>query len=113
MWKAVAGGRALRFRLIGINNQNFVMEDEETGSWWQQITGAAWLAQQNPFEWMFNPVRAAEYASLDEASAFVADDDMVLAVECDGDAVGYPVRLLAYHHLVEDTVGGRAIVATY
>lgn len=41
MWKAVADGRALRFRLIGINNQNFVMEDEETGSWWQQITGAA------------------------------------------------------------------------
>lgn len=31
----------LRFRLIGINNQNFVMEDEATGSWWQQITGAA------------------------------------------------------------------------
>jgi Protein of unknown function (DUF3179) len=41
VWKAVADGRALRFRLIGINNQNFVMEDEETGSWWQQITGAA------------------------------------------------------------------------
>lgn len=41
MWKAVADGRALRFRLIGINNQNFVMQDEETGSWWQQITGAA------------------------------------------------------------------------
>jgi hypothetical protein len=31
----------LRFRLTGINNQNFVMADEQTGSWWQQITGAA------------------------------------------------------------------------
>ncbi len=34
-------GRALRFRLAGINNQNFLMRDEETGSWWQQITGKA------------------------------------------------------------------------
>ncbi len=32
-------GQALRFRLFGINNQNFIMRDEETGSWWQQMTG--------------------------------------------------------------------------
>jgi hypothetical protein len=31
----------MRFRLVGINNQNFVMQDEETGSWWQQVTGRA------------------------------------------------------------------------
>jgi hypothetical protein len=36
-------GRPLTFRLIGINNQNFLMEDRETGSWWQQITGRAIL----------------------------------------------------------------------
>ena len=34
-------GRRLRFRLAGINNQNFIMRDEETGSWWQQVTGRA------------------------------------------------------------------------
>lgn len=34
-------GRALHFRLFGINNQNFIMRDEETGSWWQQVTGEA------------------------------------------------------------------------
>jgi Protein of unknown function (DUF3179) len=27
--------------LAGINNQNFLMRDEETGSYWQQITGLA------------------------------------------------------------------------
>lgn len=36
-------GRRLTFRLAGINNQNFVMEDLETGSWWQQVTGEAFL----------------------------------------------------------------------
>jgi len=31
----------LHFYLAGINNQNFLMRDRETGSWWQQITGKA------------------------------------------------------------------------
>ena len=31
----------LHFYLAGINNQNFLMRDRETGTWWQQITGKA------------------------------------------------------------------------
>jgi hypothetical protein len=31
----------LHFRLAGINNQNFIMRDEETGTWWQQVSGKA------------------------------------------------------------------------
>jgi hypothetical protein len=34
-------GWALTFHLAGINNQNFLMRDEETGSYWQQISGVA------------------------------------------------------------------------
>ncbi len=36
-------GRTLHFRLAGINNQNFIMQDEETKTWWQQISGEAIL----------------------------------------------------------------------
>ncbi len=41
MWRAEVDGLRLRFHLAGINDQNFLMRDEETGSYWQQITGAA------------------------------------------------------------------------
>ncbi len=41
MWQSVVNGQTLKFRLAGINNQNFIMRDEETGSWWQQISGEA------------------------------------------------------------------------
>ena len=41
MWKAKSGGRKLTFHLAGINNQNFLMQDEETGTWWQQVSGEA------------------------------------------------------------------------
>ena len=41
MWTRTVNGRVLHFYLAGINNQNFLMRDKETGSWWQQITGKA------------------------------------------------------------------------
>lgn len=43
MWETTIEGRRLNFHLAGINNQNFIMQDEETGSWWQQVTGEAVL----------------------------------------------------------------------
>ena len=93
-----------------------------TGSrWWGKTLlvvfvalsiGVAWFARQNIFEWMFNPQPDASYARATEA-AFVDDGDRVIAIEVGKDAVAYPVRQIAYHHIVEDTVGGVPVVATY
>lgn len=41
MWEAQIDDKPLTFHLAGINNQNFIMRDEETGSWWQQVSGEA------------------------------------------------------------------------
>ena len=41
MWRRDVDGLRLTFHLAGINNQNFLMRDEETGTYWQQISGAA------------------------------------------------------------------------
>ena len=43
MWETTVDGRVLHFHLAGINNQNFIMRDEETGTWWQQVSGKAIL----------------------------------------------------------------------
>ncbi len=89
--------------------------------WWKKaflvlvlipLLAAVWFARQNHFEWMFNPLANATYAKISEAGS-VADEDIVLAVENNGEAAAYPVRLMAYHHLVQDIVGGTPIVATY
>jgi len=71
-----------------------------------------WFARQNHFEWMFNPLSNADYARAGEAG-FVADRDMVMAIDINGDAVAFPVRQMAYHHVVNDVVGGKPITATY
>ncbi len=41
MWGAEIDGLRLTFHLAGINNQNFLMRDDQTGTYWQQISGAA------------------------------------------------------------------------
>ena len=89
--------------------------------WWKRallvvvlipLLATTWFARQNHFEWMFNPLANATYAKTSEAS-FVNDTDIVIAVESNGEAAAYPVRQMAYHHLVQDVVGGTPIVATY
>jgi hypothetical protein len=41
VWETTVDGRELHFELFGINNQNFIMRDQETGTWWQQVSGEA------------------------------------------------------------------------
>jgi thiol:disulfide interchange protein len=77
------------------------------------VPACAWAARQNVYELMFNPFEAPAYARPEEAAEYVGDGDMVLAVERGGERVAYPVRLMAYHHLVADSVGGVPVVATY
>jgi hypothetical protein len=41
VWKRSAKGIIFTFHLAGINNQNFLMRDDQTGTYWQQISGRA------------------------------------------------------------------------
>jgi len=63
-------------------------------------------------QWMFNPLPNAAYAKTTEA-AFLTDADVLLAVNINGEGAAYPIRYMAYHHLVQDVVGGTPLVATY
>jgi uncharacterized protein DUF3179 len=73
---------------------------------------SAWLARQNHFEWMFHPIDEPRFAGTDGGHG-LADDDLVLGVTVGDAARAYPVKALAYHHVVNDEVGERALVATY
>lgn len=76
------------------------------------LFAATWMGRQNHFEWIFRPHASIAYAAAPSVD-FIGDNDMVLAVVKNGEAAAYPVRLMAYHHLVQDVLGGTPIVATY
>lgn len=90
--------------------------------WWSRLAlvpallllaGAVWASRINLFETrLFAPLAETRTASAAEAS-WVADDDPVLAVTIGGESVAYPVRIVAYHHVVHDVVGGVPIAVTY
>jgi len=76
------------------------------------LAGLTLLARANHFEWMFRPLPRPEFARADESEG-VAEDDLVLGVRSGTESRAYPVRALAYHHLVNDLIAGEPIVATY
>jgi hypothetical protein len=75
------------------------------------VVALAFLARINVYERMFHPdihptFTAAQEVKLDGA-------EKVIAVRIGGAARAYPIRSMSYHHVVNDVVGGVAIVATY
>ena len=91
------------------------------GRWWSRalvvlalvpLVGSVWLSRQNLFEKMFIPMGTTASVPAAEAS-WVEKGDPVLAVALNGDAAAYPVRQVAYHHIVQDLVGGVPVAVTY
>jgi hypothetical protein len=52
------------------------------------------------------------FVSASEA-VFLSGDDLVLGVEIGGEARAYPVRILSWHELVNDEIGGNAILVSW
>jgi Protein of unknown function (DUF3179) len=75
------------------------------------VVAGAVLTHVNIFEIMFHPYDSPAFGPI--ASAQIDADDKVLAVKIGGEAHAYPIRTMGYHHVVNDTVGGEPIAATY
>jgi hypothetical protein len=74
------------------------------------LAGAS-LSRVNVYEKMFHHLANPEFQSAQ--SARLDNDDMLITVRVNGDARAYPIREMAYHHVVNDTVGREPIVSTY
>ena len=48
-----------------------------------------------------------------DRGTYLLNDDLVLGLEWGGEARAYPVRMLRFHHIVNDTVAGRPLLITY
>ena len=58
------------------------------------------------------PIDEPRFVATAEAD-FLADNEPVIALEIDGDARAYPVQILTWHEIVNDTVGGVPVAVTY
>ena len=58
-------------------------------------------------------IRSPEFVDAAGAEAWMNADEPIIGVEIDGDARAYPVAMLSRHEIVNDTVGGAPIAATW
>ena len=49
----------------------------------------------------------------EEAADWINDSDVVVGIELDGDARAYPIRIIAWHEMVNDTIGGIPVSLAY
>ncbi|MBZ5719437.1 MAG: DUF3179 domain-containing protein [Acidobacteriia bacterium] len=75
------------------------------------VSASAAMSRVDYFEWMFHPVAAPGFTSAEQAKLDAAQ--MVMAVRFGTDARAYPIRAMAYHHVVNDVVAGVPIAVTY
>ena len=75
------------------------------------VAAAAVMSRLNYFEWMFHPVDSPQFEA--EAASKLDAKEMILAVNYGSDARAYPISQMAYHHVLNDVVGGVPIAVTY
>ena len=54
-----------------------------------------------------------QFETVAAADAWLDDREPVQVVNINGDARAYPVQVMVWHELVNDTVGGEAVVITF
>jgi hypothetical protein len=75
------------------------------------VTFATVMARLNYFEWMFHPIAGAEFLAQSESK--LDSKEMILAVRFGSESRAYPISQMAYHHVLNDVVGGVPIAVTY
>ena len=59
------------------------------------------------------PIDNPFFISIDDANQWLTDNEPVVYLEIGGDARAYPVQILIWHEIVNDTVGGVPVTVTY
>jgi hypothetical protein len=136
VWDRAVDGRVLHFRLAGLNHQNLLMSDEETGSWWQQITGecilgplkgkrlrrissdevnlATWRAERPESSVVkFDTRHLRDYPPSDWEARVVkltGPRELVVGVDHDGASVAYAMASLREQNPLNVTIGRTPIL---
>jgi Protein of unknown function (DUF3179) len=74
--------------------------------------GCVVLSRVNLLERVFAPAMDVETTAIGNFHD-VRDTDMVIGVVIGGQSRAYPVRYLAYHHMLNDNLGSTALLPTY
>ena len=64
--------------------------------------------RRTPFVPLDNPLLLPS-----DAADYLQDDELILGLEWEGEAHAYPIGMVTFHHIVNDTLAGNPFVITY
>jgi hypothetical protein len=59
------------------------------------------------------PIDSPSFVSIEAANSWLADREPVIALEINGDARAYPLQIMTWHEIVNDSVGGIPVAVTF
>ena len=60
----------------------------------------------------FVPLDSPQFITAKSAT-YLNDNDIILGLEWKGAARAYPTRMITFHHIVNDILGGKPFLVTY
>jgi hypothetical protein len=110
-WRWVFRGLFVLLLLIGLFKAN----------WKRKWTVAIPLLIVGGIIYMANFIMAADHMFYQPKKVFMVNaagnkvdtNRLIIGVVNNGEAKAYPIRLLGYHHQVQDTIGGMPVMVTY
>ena len=101
-------------------------EAERTRSRYERLLSATWATDFSRTTISFDEIMTGgppkdgipsiddpQFESVADADEWLDDLEAVQVVDLNGDARAYPVQVMVWHELVNDTVGGEPVVITY
>ena len=107
-----------------VNGKPILTEDNRSGSligltsewgtnWNRHIVDYKEIMSGGPPRDGIPSIDDPQFVSQGEASEWLVDNEPVIALEIDGDARAYPLQVLTWHEITNDTVGDVPVVVTF
>jgi len=101
-----------------LEESNFLECETPTSSGWktnfeEYIVSPSEFLSGGPGKDGIPAIRSPKFVTVEVASDFLIDDEMVLGLVHNGDSKAYPIQIMVWHEIVDDIVGGDPLLITW
>ena len=96
---------------IDFSTHNIPLEEVIRGN--PQPNGIPSIGHEGDWLDWTSPTSPPEFISQEEASLWIGEQEPVISIMLNGEAKAYPLQILTYHEIVNDSIGGIPIAITF
>lgn len=82
-------------------------------NWSKRTISASELLGGGPARDGIPSIDAPQFVTIDKAAEWLKDNEPVIVLQVNGEARAYPLQILVWHEIVNDTIGGVPVIVTF